>query len=146
LTDPKVFDAPYNPDTCEPLDQREFLARASNVDDVVLWREGGENHVGGARASIPQRYVHHSPTGFEWGYGGSGPADLALNILALFVAPSEAWRLHQDFKRTCIARVPREGATINADNVRRWILATWEGDEHFADGLAVHAIETGATI
>lgn len=23
----------------------------------------------------------HSPTGFEWGYGGSGPADLALSIL-----------------------------------------------------------------
>jgi hypothetical protein len=25
--------------------------------------------------------VRHSPTGFEWGYGGSGPADLALSIL-----------------------------------------------------------------
>lgn len=24
----------------------------------------------------------HSPTGFEWGYGGSGPAQLALAILA----------------------------------------------------------------
>ena len=26
--------------------------------------------------------VHHSPTGLEWGYGGSGPADTALSILA----------------------------------------------------------------
>jgi hypothetical protein len=25
--------------------------------------------------------VRHSPTGFEFGYGGSGPADLALSIL-----------------------------------------------------------------
>ncbi len=25
--------------------------------------------------------VRHSPTGFNWGYGGSGPADLALSIL-----------------------------------------------------------------
>lgn len=25
--------------------------------------------------------VHHSPSGFEWGYGGSGPSDLALSIL-----------------------------------------------------------------
>lgn len=24
---------------------------------------------------------NHSPTGFEWGYGGSGPAQLALAIL-----------------------------------------------------------------
>lgn len=30
----------------------------------------------------PLRHVMlHSPTGFEWGYGGSGPADLALSIL-----------------------------------------------------------------
>ena len=25
---------------------------------------------------------NHSPTGFEWGYGGSGPAELALALLA----------------------------------------------------------------
>jgi len=25
--------------------------------------------------------VYHSPTGFEWGYGGSGPADLARSIM-----------------------------------------------------------------
>ncbi len=26
--------------------------------------------------------VHHSPSGLSWGYGGSGPADTALSILA----------------------------------------------------------------
>ena len=31
--------------------------------------------------NVPHLVVHHSPTGYEWGYGGSGPADLALNIL-----------------------------------------------------------------
>jgi hypothetical protein len=25
---------------------------------------------------------NHSPSGFEWGYGGSGPAQLALALLA----------------------------------------------------------------
>lgn len=25
--------------------------------------------------------VRHSPTGFSWGYGGSGPADTALSVL-----------------------------------------------------------------
>lgn len=28
-----------------------------------------------------RHYVRHSPTGMEWGYGGSGPADLARSIL-----------------------------------------------------------------
>lgn len=50
--------------------------------DVRCWRENGV-----AECSIPQRHKHHSPTGFEFGYGGSGPADLALNILALIIGP-----------------------------------------------------------
>ena len=41
----------------------------------------------------------HSPTGFEWGYGGSGPAQLALALLADHLGDDElAMALHQDFK------------------------------------------------
>lgn len=36
-----------------------------------------------------RHYVRHSPTGLEWGYGGSGPADLARSIL-IEVLGSEA--------------------------------------------------------
>lgn len=32
---------------------------------------------------------NHSPTGFECGYGGSGPAQLALAILADLIGPAE---------------------------------------------------------
>ena len=36
-----------------------------------------------AHTSAPLHHVrHHSPTGMEWGFGGSGPADLAHSILA----------------------------------------------------------------
>src|SRR5262249_40617485 len=31
---------------------------------------------------------NHSPTGFEWGYGGSGPAQLALAIIADHIGPA----------------------------------------------------------
>lgn len=30
------------------------------------------------------QYVDHSPTGFEWGYYGSGPSQLAFAILFMF--------------------------------------------------------------
>jgi hypothetical protein len=33
---------------------------------------------------------NHSPTGFEWGYNGSGPAQLALAILADHFGPDPA--------------------------------------------------------
>jgi len=56
---------------------------------------------------------NHSPSGFEWGYGGSGPAQLALAILADHLADDEqALNLYQRFKWAVIVGLPR----------RRWIL------------------------
>jgi hypothetical protein len=72
-------------------------------------------------APLPRRLVYHSPTGFEWGYGGSGPADLALNILALVVSPKEANRLHQDFKFAQIATMPHDGGRLSLVAVRSWV-------------------------
>ena len=76
---------------------------------------------GDSRTPLPRRYVYHSPTGFEWGYGGSGPADLALNILALVVPVKEAWRMHHDFKFARVASLPRDEGRIHLADVRQWI-------------------------
>jgi hypothetical protein len=52
---------------------------------------------------------NHSPTGFEWGYGGSGPAQLALAILADALGDDErAVRLHQRFKFSVIGNLDRD--------------------------------------
>src|SRR3989304_1690171 len=62
---------------------------------------------------------NHSPTGFEWGYGGSGPAQLALAILAdHFGNDDYAQKLYQDFKFRTIGR-------LNADE---WTLTTQDID------------------
>ena len=61
----------------------------------------------------------HSPTGFEWGYGGSGPAQLALAMLAdVLRNDAEALKLHQHFKASVVAALPREGWTLTEDQVR----------------------------
>jgi hypothetical protein len=50
---------------------------------------------------------NHSPTGFSWGYGGSGPAQLALALLADSLGDNDrAIRLHQDFKFKVVACWP----------------------------------------
>ena len=50
----------------------------------------------------------HSPAEFEWGYGGSGPAQLALALLADHLGnDQEAVAYHQHFKFAVIARVLR---------------------------------------
>jgi len=52
--------------------------------------------------------ANKSLSGFAWGYGGSGPAQLALAILADHLHDDErALRLYQDFKWTVIARLDR---------------------------------------
>jgi hypothetical protein len=52
---------------------------------------------------------NHSPTGFAWGYGGSGPAQLALAILADAYGDDEiAQELYQDFKWAFIAHLPQD--------------------------------------
>jgi hypothetical protein len=47
-----------------------------------------------------QRLFNHSPDGFQWGYGGSGPSQLALAILLDFTEGDGELALHcyQDFK------------------------------------------------
>jgi hypothetical protein len=70
---------------------------------------------------VEHRVIRHSPTGMEWGYAGSGPADLALNILLLAgLDQAEADWLYQDFKFAYIAPMPHEGGVIKTKEVRAW--------------------------
>lgn len=72
----------------------------------------------------PLRHVVlHSPTGMEWGYAGSGPADLALSILTDFLGSRiKAERLHQWFKSRFIAGLPRnEDWEITGDQITGWL-------------------------
>jgi hypothetical protein len=51
---------------------------------------------------------NHSPTGFEWGYGGSGPAQLALALLADATGDDDRARTaHQRFKGEYVSRLAR---------------------------------------
>jgi hypothetical protein len=60
----------------------------------------------------------HSPSGFEWGYGGSGPAQLALALLADHLADDDQAVLHhQDFKRIVVAGLPYPGWTLTSEQV-----------------------------
>ena len=74
-----------------------------------------------AHVDIPWRYWFHSPTGMEFGYAGSGPADLALNILALWLPLYYAWKWHQKFKFAFVSVLPREGGVIPRKDVLEWI-------------------------
>ena len=97
----------------------EYEALTGDPEDVVLWRTlEGEAH-----ASIPHA-ARHSPTGIEWGYGGSGPADLALSVLLALTDEPTANALYHRFKHEVVASVPEAGGVLRAADVRRWIERT----------------------
>lgn len=85
-------------------------------DDIICRRT-----LNGPQFNIPQRFVKHSPSGMEWGYGGSGPADFALNILALFVGLEKAEELYQEFKSRFVATLPFEGGVIKKTDIINWL-------------------------
>lgn len=64
--------------------------------------------------------MRHSPTGFEWGYGGSGPADLAYALLADAVDTATADQLYQDFKRAFVAHFA-DTWTISTYTIQTWV-------------------------
>ena len=80
-----------------------------------------------------QHVALHSPTGFGWGYEGSGPADLALSLLCdvLGESPSEkqiyhgrfrAYAHHQAFKREVVASWDfNSGFEIDSGTIADWL-------------------------
>lgn len=87
--------------------------------DIICTR----NQNGTASVNIQQRIVRHSPDGFEWGYAGSGPSELALNILSIFIGQDAAERggLYQRFKEHFIVPMPESGGVIKKDEILQWI-------------------------
>lgn len=90
--------------------------------------------------------VYHSPTGMEWSYTGSGPADLALSILVDALGENRrwqlrhgdasfgfrrggsrvpyeslAWDLHHEFQRDIVAGFDRAHFVVTETEVAAWV-------------------------
>lgn len=93
------------------------------------WRdEDGRTHVevvgyDGRKPLDPRLDLrNHSPHGFDWGYRGSGPAQLALAILADYLGDDErALRLYQVFKESVLLHKPEHGFSLDSPAVDRAI-------------------------
>ena len=99
--------------------------------DIVYvgYRQSGQAIVEkrpGQERLTPERslaLVNHSPSGFEWGYGGSGPAQLALALLLDYTG-DEAFALdhYQAFKTEVVSQLDCAGSA------GRWRLTASEID------------------
>lgn len=108
---------------------RIYAGYISGADDeerrvIVIPQDGAPVY------ALPDRcdLFNHSPNGFAWGYSGSGPAQLALAILADHLGNDRlAIRLHQKFKFALVSGLKGDAP---------WCLTPREIDAALQDILA----------
>jgi hypothetical protein len=99
----------------------------------------GTRHSGGAGGQLvtkeddilspipSQRLINHSPDGFNWSYGGSGPAQLALALLLDATGDKEtALALYQEFKWEFVANW-KDTWHITREEILAWVKQKREG-------------------
>lgn len=120
----------------KPLDMAEMPAKYATGYYAFIRRPNGTVYT-----NVPHYVVHHSPNGFEIGYPGSGPADLALNLAEDSLrrmgydepgtvhcfsgtCSSAAWDMHQTLKRDIVATMARDWCVLKHSYVDEWV-RTW---------------------
>lgn len=99
----------------------QFVGKRTAHGCIVSVRDVGETKLLDPRHDL----VNHSPDGFEWGYGGSGPSQLAFAILCRYAGPWTADRHYQEFKRDFIQGIHSDEFTINVEAIDEWIVACY---------------------
>jgi hypothetical protein len=91
---------------------------AEGIQDIdrIVTRHGGDGSAVVLDLKRSLKLRNHSPTGFCWGYGGSGPSQLALAILLDYLKDEgRALGLYMDFKFKVIAGLPMDEDFVLTD-------------------------------
>ena len=78
--------------------------------DCKVWLNGKLLNL---QASL--KYCSKSPTGFNWGYGGSGPGQLAFEICRQLYGLENANLVYQDFKWTFLSCIQGDSFDLTLD-------------------------------
>ena len=93
---------------------KTYIGLRTDDGCVVSVTDGGGCHRLDPRLDLRR----HSPAGFEWGYAGSGPAQLALALAADVLVDDEAAQdIYQRLKGRVVARLPHAGWTLTAEEL-----------------------------
>ena len=100
---------------------RRVEIKGQGMPEVEVLRPNGE--VLDPKPS--QKIWNHSPTGFEWGYGGSGPAQLALALLLDYVC-DETLPMDEDLRDA----IRKEAAVLDEEDevgIHRFVVCYYAG-------------------
>jgi hypothetical protein len=113
------------------FEQGRFAAAFPPLKIYTGYRLPGEQGTAGAalvtvhqegrqpRPLDPRLDVRRHADGLNWGYGGSGPAQLALALAADVLQDDEqARRVYQKLKSRVIGRLPQDGWTLSEEQLQ----------------------------
>ncbi|GIV35430.1 MAG: hypothetical protein KatS3mg031_2965 [Chitinophagales bacterium] len=109
---------------CAAKEAAQSLIKSNNT--LYIPYDGGDVFMerlpnGMIKTNIIHSVVKHSPTGLEFGYGGSGPADAALNILLMFTDSNTAYKHYMKFKWRFLATSSRDMLIIRRDEINEFL-------------------------
>ena len=105
------------------------------MSDSVVWGANFHDISVDGVLLTPKRSLevaNHSPTGFSWGYDGSGPAQTALALLlAAGASEQKAARTYQDYNSEVISRLsdPNDFVLLGKDIIN-WLETTSQHQDH----------------
>lgn len=93
------------------------------ANPVMVWHQGDGHRKTSYPLDCRWDLRNHSPDGFNWGYGGSGPAQLALAILADYLGNDDTAQQHyQNFKWDVIANLPGDANfVLSSKTIDAWL-------------------------
>jgi hypothetical protein len=111
--------APGKPTAAAAQSGKRYVGTRTPDECVVIVTDAN----GGEELLDPRSDLrNHSPDGFNWGYGGSGPAQLALALLADALGDDEkARRFYQDFKFKVIGRITGDEFELTQEEIRQTV-------------------------
>jgi len=68
-----------------------------------------------------QKICNHSPDGFNWGFLGSGPSQLALALCEKFLGREEGERMYRSFVHQAVSSLPEGNFRVKI-NFKKWYI------------------------
>lgn len=108
--------------------QYQISRRGDGGCDVHIY--GHEQRLRSLTPKASQALFNHSPTGFAYGYGGSGPAQLALALLYDVLGDKVlALSSYQFFKWEKVSQWIEPRIYITSDEIREWAMGWLQRQE-----------------
>ena len=100
--------------------ETEYYGNSGHDVYKRLWPDGDPERLP-LKPSL--KLANHSPTGFSWGFSGSGPAQLALALLLDATSlPETALNYYQEFKSAIVAGWDFNGSwVIFRSDIINWL-------------------------